>query len=80
MPYNSGFYKLENKNLLYGPSYVLNENYSLYVENKDEYEYPIDGWYWFEDLESACNFLNLDINDYLPPSKDESEVYKLVWL
>lgn len=79
MPYNSGFYKLENNTLLYAPSYVLNKNYSLYVENKDEYNYPVYDWYWFENLESACDFFNLDINDYLPPSEDELEEYNL-WL
>ncbi len=48
-----GFYKLDNADLLHGPNYVLSGSYNLYVENKDDYTYPIDGWYWF-DMESAA--------------------------
>jgi|688.fasta_scaffold1215022_2 hypothetical protein len=48
-----GFYKLDNTDLLHGPNYVLSGNYNLYAENKNEYIYPISGWYWF-DAESAA--------------------------
>lgn len=46
------FYKKEEEQLLsghtvYGPGFVLLE------ENKDEHQYPIEGWYWYENLDKA---------------------------
>jgi hypothetical protein len=56
----SGFYKLDGI-LLYGPNYVLNAQYELHRELKDQYEYPVDGWYWFDSEEDARTFFNLPI-------------------
>ena len=58
-----GFYKLDGT-LLYGPNFVLNANYELRKETKDDHSYPTDGWYWFNTLEEACNFFQLNIGDY----------------
>jgi hypothetical protein len=44
--------------LLYGPNFVLNANYELHRENKDNHQYPIDGWYWFNSREEATSFFN----------------------
>jgi hypothetical protein len=63
MIYSSGFYKLDGE-LLYGPNFVLNANYELRKETKDDHSYPIDGWYWFDTLQEACAFHALDISDY----------------
>lgn len=49
----SGFYKNENESLLFGPNYVLNANYELRRETKDQHTYPTDGWYWFDSEEEA---------------------------
>lgn len=54
-----GFYKNENGALLYGPNYVLNANYELFKENKEQYVYPVDGWYWFDSEEEARTALDL---------------------
>jgi hypothetical protein len=54
----SGFYKLDEI-LLYGPNYVLNANYKLYCETYDQYQYPVDGWYWFDTEEEARLFFDL---------------------
>lgn len=56
---NAGFYKNDNLVLLYGPNFVLNNNYELRIENKDSYEYPIDGWYYFDNEDDAYSFFNL---------------------
>lgn len=48
----SGFYKLDGE-LLYGPNFVLNASYELRKETKDQYSYPVDGWYWFNSEEEA---------------------------
>jgi hypothetical protein len=51
----SGFYRREEDNLVYGPNFVLGpyQAYELKREKKDEYTYPIDGWYWFDSEEDA---------------------------
>ena len=55
----SGFYKLDGI-LLYGPNFVLNANYELRKETKDQYTYPIDGWYWFDSEEEAYVFFGVE--------------------
>jgi len=64
----SGFYKLEENNLLFGPNFVLNENYSLRRESYDTNTYPIDGWYWFDSEDEARIFFEL------PPREIEPEI------
>ena len=56
----SGFYKLDGV-LLYGPNFVLNANYELRKETKDQYTYPIDGWHWFDSEEQAYAFFGIEI-------------------
>lgn len=66
---NPGFYKNDNGMLLSGPNYVLNENYELYKESKDTYQYPVDGWYWFDNEEEAYSFFGLTPpNNDIPPA------------
>jgi len=72
MIYANGFYKLEGTNLIFGPNFVLNKDYELRSSSKDTYTYPVDGWYWFDSLEEACTFLNLDINDYQPVEDNDN--------
>jgi hypothetical protein len=38
---------------------VENKDYQLYKETKDQHNYPIDGWYWFDTEEEARLFFNL---------------------
>lgn len=62
----SGFYKNEDGHLLTGPNYVLSGSYSLYRELKDTYTYPIGDWYWFDSIEEACLFFQIDLpEDYV---------------
>jgi hypothetical protein len=44
----SGFYKLEDGNWLYAPNFVYGLNYELLRENKDQYQYPVEGWSWYD--------------------------------
>lgn len=71
MNYSDGFYKLDTDGSL---RYAKNASYSstinIFREEKDNYEYPIDGWYWFDTLEDAVLFFNLNIEDY---TEQESE-------
>ena len=54
-----GFYKNDSGDLLHGQNYVLSGSYNLYKEEKDTYEYPIGGWYWFDNEILAREFFNL---------------------
>lgn len=67
MEITSGFYKNDDGMLLHGPNYVLGGSFSLYKEQKDEYAYPISGWYWFSSEEEAREFFNLPKPVPTPP-------------
>jgi len=53
-----GFYKLDNGSLLFG-KIVTSQEYLLIVEEKDIYELPIDGWYFFESEVEAKEFFGI---------------------
>ena len=56
----SGFYKNDNGDLLYGTKiYGPYEQYLLDKENKNNYAYPIDGWYWFDSEKEAKTYFDL---------------------
>lgn len=55
---NPGFYLYEEE-LLYAPNFVHAPDYSLTKEQKDNYSYPNNGWYWFDSEEEAIAFFNL---------------------
>ena len=48
METKAGFYKwdTENNQWLYAANWVKNKDYELYKEQKDTYDYPVDGWEW----------------------------------
>ena len=55
-----GFFRVDNENMLvYGRLYVLNSEYALYRDQKDTYNYPVDGWYWFDSEDQAYEFFNI---------------------
>lgn len=58
----SGFYKLDGE-LLYGPNFVLNQQYELFRDQYTTYTYPVDGWYWFESETLAKKFWNIAETD-----------------
>lgn len=45
----SGFYKLEDDNWLFAPNFVYGPTYTLLREEKDTYDYPVDGWSWYDE-------------------------------
>jgi hypothetical protein len=49
----SGFYKLIDDVLIHAPSWIESQDYRLERAKKDTYEYPVDGWEWFDAEESA---------------------------
>lgn len=50
MENTSGFYKqAENGEWLYACNIVEAPNYTITKELKDTYNYPIDGWRWYDE-------------------------------
>tara|TARA_R110000868_G_scaffold283664_1_gene544097 strand:+ start:287 stop:466 length:180 start_codon:yes stop_codon:yes gene_type:complete len=45
----SGFYKFEDDNWLYAPNGVYGPTFTLLIELKDTYTYPVDGWNWYDE-------------------------------
>lgn len=52
------FYKYENDNLMEGPC-VFGAEYVLVSEEKDQYQFPVDGWYWFDAETEAYTFFGI---------------------
>ena len=51
-----GFYKKDDNQILVGENYVYSPIVTLKAEDKDTYEYPQDGWYWFDTFDEALQF------------------------
>jgi hypothetical protein len=50
----SGFYKLDPGGvLLFGRYFVFNADYHLNRDNRDQHEYPVDGWSWYGSEDEA---------------------------
>lgn len=54
----SGFYKRTTE-LLNAPNSVDAPDYTLSVETKDDHNYPVDGWHWFDTEEEAIQFFGI---------------------
>jgi len=50
-----GFYKSneEKTALFYAPNAVHSRDYSLIASDKASYQYPVEGWTWYESKEDA---------------------------
>jgi hypothetical protein len=56
----AGFYKKqEDGQILYAPNWVEGLDISLVAQNKDQYDYPVHGWYWFESEEEATEYYSI---------------------
>lgn len=73
---NPGFYKVDpgSGDLLYGPNAVYAPSFTLTKETHAEYDYPMDGWYWFDAQDDAiATFVGLGFiydaanNRFAPP-------------
>lgn len=59
------FYKKQEGELLVS-EFVDGQGYVLSGASKDEHVYPVDGWYWFEDLDKAMAVLSKVEQDAQP--------------
>jgi len=59
----SGFYLYQDEEVYYASNRVLGPygKFEIRRENKDEYDYPIHGWRWFETKEEAYSFYRVDL-------------------
>ncbi len=53
------FYKLDGE-LLLSSIFVSSPSFDLIAENHNKYNYPVDGWYWFDTEEEAKIFFNIN--------------------
>lgn len=51
------FYKRENEELLVAPNFVSGPGFELTAETHAEHTYPVEGWYWFDNLDAAMRAL-----------------------
>lgn len=61
MENTKGFYKFNEEALFYAPNFVECDSYKLVIEEKENYNLPVDGWYYFESEVEAKEFFNLNI-------------------
>jgi hypothetical protein len=59
----SGFYKIDNDQLLYGPNTVMGADIELLRYEHTSYNYPVAGWYWFDSESDARTFFDLPLLD-----------------
>lgn len=47
------FYKQQDGELMTAPNFVFGPGFTLREETQADNTYPVDGWYWFADLNEA---------------------------
>jgi len=57
---NEGFYININGSVMYAPNFVSAPDFELRKENKDQYQYPVHGWYWFDSEDLAYEFFGIE--------------------
>lgn len=72
-----GFYKKEDNQILYAPNIVEGAGYLLLANEKDSYEYPVDGWVWANSLNDAITCFASLSNQVIQSFDVEPEGYKL---
>ncbi len=67
-----GFYKQHPAGyLLHASHAVTAREYAFSRDDLPGLTLPIDGWRWFDSLDEACAFFQVDVNDYREPDPDE---------
>jgi hypothetical protein len=87
-----GFYKNDNGYLIWSADRVLNENFELWLDQKDTYTYPVEGWIWADSskdarIELSCfgfqPFLSWSVNmetaQYEPPVAHPTDGKQYAW-
>ena len=67
MEEENGFYKLElgaKRSVMLFATHLEHKDYTLDINLKETYTYPLDGWRCFNTLSEACEFYNIDEEEY----------------
>lgn len=74
---NAGFYKKEETEILYAPNIVNGPNYMLVLADKDEYDYPVDGWIYANSFDDAIAYFAANNGNQISPFDVQPENIKL---
>ena len=76
-----GFYKIEvgaKRSVLLFATHLESLEWTLTLENKDSFTYPVDGWRYFDTLNEACTHYEVSEDDWreilFPTEGEEIEV------
>jgi YHS domain-containing protein len=75
-----GFYKLEvgaKRSVMLFATHLENKGYTLDISLKNTYDYPVDGWTYFDTSNEACESFGVDPEEFredLFPSDELSEI------
>lgn len=68
----SGFYRLDNGRLLYGPADIHGPGFTLTRDGHAAARYPIDGWTWYDTRDAATTALQpTSVDDRLEHLRDD---------
>jgi hypothetical protein len=57
----SGFYSKEH--MLRAGKFVYGPGFTLHRDSKDDYTYPVQGWYWYDSAELAAQSFQVRVED-----------------
>jgi len=60
----NGFYKSNQETYIYAPTKVTAPNYTLDVTIPSAHTYPIDGWVYYDDINTALTALGITLESY----------------
>ena len=74
---NAGFYKKDETQILYAPNIVEGQGYTLLIDQKDSYSYPVDGWIYAGSLDAAIAYFASNNNNQIALLDVQPENFKL---
>lgn len=74
---NPGFYKKQEAEILFAPNIVEGNGYVLFIENKDDYSYPVDGWIYADSFDAAIAHFAANNGNQIEPFDVQPENIKL---
>lgn len=72
-----GFYKKDGEQIIFTNNTVQGPNYLLVISDKDEYDYPVDGWIYAASLDEAIAYFAANNSSNIQPFDVQPENYKL---
>lgn len=72
-----GFYKKDGEQIIFTNNTVQGPNYLLVISDKDEYDYPVDGWIYAASLDEAIAYFAANNSSQIQPFDVQPENYKL---